>query len=231
MLVSVLEGLALPSLFLVLPSPLLGRLALIIAYCLSYSFAHTIAAGELNAHLTERFAGSAYPMDNEGTSNPRMNPMPSSGANGSNDDIRKYFEAPKTAPIGGNWLQKPEMPTPAEILLDPANYRSGEQLLDIAENLRPNKIEGAYDSNEEYLGTHYDLLREDSIRPLREAVEQVRASPYLDEAEYSGGSIGIYDPVSHVHVSNHVCAHYLLRSISLLSSSRIGDWLPGSHFP
>jgi helicase required for RNAi-mediated heterochromatin assembly 1 len=69
-------------------------------------------------------------------------------------------------------------------------------IIDVTEELRPNKVQGAYENNEEYLGTQYDLLREDSIRPLREAVAHVRASPWLDEAEYqNSANIGIYDPV------------------------------------
>jgi helicase required for RNAi-mediated heterochromatin assembly 1 len=56
-------------------------------------------------------------------------------------------------------------------------------------------VEGAYENTEEYLGTTYELLREDSIRPLREAVVEVRKEPFKDEAEYGNNSLGIYEPV------------------------------------
>jgi helicase required for RNAi-mediated heterochromatin assembly 1 len=112
----------------------------------------------------------------------------------SNEDIRKYFEDADKPVAGGNWLSKPEVPSPAE-LTTPQVTGKKEQIISLEDELRPNKIEGAYESNEEYLGTQYDLLREDAIRPLREAIEKVRGSPWLDESEYEGGGIGVYDPV------------------------------------
>lgn len=47
---------------------------------------------------------------------------------------------------------------------------------------------------EAYLATHYDLLREDAIRPLRNAVEQVKFTPDAVEDAFNG-AIGIYDKV------------------------------------
>ena len=145
----------------------------------------------MNTHLVERFEGrKAY-----GTSQtyPQGEHASAAGPQKPSADVQKYFDAFKQPVPGSTWVTKPEIPTSAEILRTPIH--SPENIIDVAEELRPNKIADAYDSNEDYLSTQYDLLREDCIRPLREAVEQVRSSPYLDEAEYEGGSIGLYDPV------------------------------------
>lgn len=149
---------------------------------------------ELNPHLMERFGGSHVP--NDGDPNPYLSQAPHPSQVKANNDIREYFEDANKPVAGGNWLLKPEIPSPSEILSNLIKPHSGEDIISIEEELRPNKIEGAYESNEEYLGTQYDLLREDAVQPLREAVDQVRDSPYLDEAEYIGSNIGIYDPVN-----------------------------------
>lgn len=48
---------------------------------------------------------------------------------------------------------------------------------------------------EEYLGAHYELLREDAVRPLREAVSQVK-HVFDAKEEAFNGAVGIYDKVS-----------------------------------
>jgi helicase required for RNAi-mediated heterochromatin assembly 1 len=110
-----------------------------------------------------------------------------------NNDLQEYFQEKPVS--GGSWLRKPEIPVASEIMGDEDATRGSGSIIDVSEELRPNKVEGPYDSNDEYLGTQYELLREDSIRPLREAVSKVRASPYLNESEYTGASIGLYEPV------------------------------------
>ncbi|KAF1970981.1 P-loop containing nucleoside triphosphate hydrolase protein [Bimuria novae-zelandiae CBS 107.79] len=149
--------------------------------------------GDMNPHLTERFGAARlddrYP-------DPEVAPL--ARPSRTNNDIWKYGEdAKKPVVNAGSWISKPEVPTASELL---ANYQSGfavgEQIIDLDQELRPNKVVGAYESNEEYLGTQYDLLREDALRPLRQAIEEVRRNPYLDEASYSSSSgIGIYEPV------------------------------------
>lgn len=47
---------------------------------------------------------------------------------------------------------------------------------------------------EAYLGAHYELLREDAVKPLRDAVGVVRAMPFADENALNG-AVGIYDKV------------------------------------
>jgi helicase required for RNAi-mediated heterochromatin assembly 1 len=90
----------------------------------------------------------------------------------------------------------PEIPNPSEILRAKSDFKNGnDALIEVDEGIRPHRSEGAYEGNEDYLRTKYELLREDAVRPLREAIDEVRADPWKDEAEYSNQSIGIYDPV------------------------------------
>jgi helicase required for RNAi-mediated heterochromatin assembly 1 len=148
--------------------------------------------GEMNADLSERFRGApAF----KNTSVPNDD-IPTSGPSRVNNDIREYFQLAKKPVNGGAWLDKPEVPSPSEVLREqPAFRNSNEALIEVDESIRPHKIKGAYEDNEDYLRTKYELLREDAVRPLREAIDEIRADPFKDESEYSNQSIGIYDPV------------------------------------
>jgi helicase required for RNAi-mediated heterochromatin assembly 1 len=100
----------------------------------------------------------------------------------------------------GAWQSKPEFPTPSEILPPLEGDHVGtlihlENEVPSNDDLRPNRIEGAYENKEDYLQTHYDLLREDAVRPLRNAVIEVRKDPSRDEKDYPPScNIGIYTP-------------------------------------
>lgn len=106
-----------------------------------------------------------------------------------NAKVREYYEAP--APTGGDWLARSEIPGSAEIM-DRENLSNASS--DIVE-LPANKLLGPFTSKEEYLQTHYELLREDSLRPLREAVTAVRETPAAHEDVFNG-KIGIYEKAS-----------------------------------
>jgi helicase required for RNAi-mediated heterochromatin assembly 1 len=151
--------------------------------------------GEVNTHLTERFGRTSV----RGNSDIPDDNIPSSAPSRVNKDVREYFQLAKKPVTAGAWIDKPEIPSSSEILplCDKPDLVFSEPptLIDTSDHLRPHKVEGAYKSNEEYLGTKYELLREDAIRPLREAVAAVCESPYKDESEYENNSIGIYDPV------------------------------------
>lgn len=192
---------------------------------LTMSSTYKITANDVNAHISERFAPSFAA--NHSPSRSDFTPLPS--VDRPILEIRDYFKVAQKPTVSSSWLEKPEIPSPTEILSDP-NDQSSEKIIDVIEELRPNKIEGAYDSNEEYLETQYRLLREDSIRPLREAIDQVRASPYLDEAEYAGGSIGLYEPVSHPAESVLKTFIDLHRYTLHLLSSHLEAWLRESPF-
>lgn len=149
---------------------------------------------EVNADLTERFRG--MPSSFSEPNYIPHNDIPRSGRPRPNNDIREYFELAKLQVAGGSWLDKPEIPSPWEILRPESDIKNGnEALIEVDETIRPHKPEGAYKDEEEYLGTKYDILREDAVRSLRDIIGEVRAEPFKDEAEYSDQSIGIYDPV------------------------------------
>ncbi|KAI8938282.1 hypothetical protein NX059_005940 [Plenodomus lindquistii] len=147
-----------------------------------------IADGEVNAHLHERFGSNNLIPHDE---------IPTSAPSRENNDIRNYFAlANKTVVGAGAWLDKPEIPTSSEIVREkPSGFTADAELIDVDEQLRPHKVEGAYENNEDYLRTKYELYREDAIRPLRQAIDAVRADPFKDEFDYGNNSIGIYDPV------------------------------------
>ncbi|USP74996.1 uncharacterized protein yc1106_02270 [Curvularia clavata] len=146
---------------------------------------------EMNSHLTERFRSSRALAGNSSLPNENI-PISSSSRN---NDIREYFKS-HTKPItGGVWLEQPEIPDPSEVLRGKHSVTDSPLLIDMDEHIRPLKVNGAYEDKQDYLSTVYELLREDTVRPLREAIDEVRVDPYKDEAEYQNQSIGIYDPV------------------------------------
>lgn len=103
-----------------------------------------------------------------------------------NKAIRQYFGTGNENNVSSNedWLQKSELPTAEEIL---GVDEQGEDVL-----LAPNRVTGPWSSKEEYLKTHYCLIREDSVAPLRDAVTMVRNNPHMHDAK----SISIYEKVS-----------------------------------
>jgi helicase required for RNAi-mediated heterochromatin assembly 1 len=120
---------------------------------------------------------------------------PESVPSKANEDIRRYYElAHKPVAGAGPWLDKPEIPHPNEILRHEPASATIETLITTNEEPRPKKIDGPYDNTEDYLSTEYELLREDALRPLREAVAEVRKDPWKDESQYEN-SVGIYEPV------------------------------------
>lgn len=57
-----------------------------------------------------------------------------------------------------------------------------------------NKVKEPWLSKMEYLRMHYQLLREEAVQPLREAVAKVRDNPEAREDQF-GGDVGIYERV------------------------------------
>ncbi|GAB7362881.1 hypothetical protein MBLNU230_g3183t1 [Neophaeotheca triangularis] len=108
--------------------------------------------------------------------------------------VREYYE--KAPPPSNGWTARPEVPTSAEVL-DTDGDSADSEVVEIV----PNKREGAWESKEAYLSAHYELLREDALRPLRTAVGLLRVTPAGVEDTFSGSksSIGIYEKV-------HICA-------------------------
>ena len=149
--------------------------------------------GEMNAHIAERFHGSSsydsrYP-------DPDRVPI-SIGPRTNNDIVEYYRDADKPIVTTSAWADRPEIPRPSEIMPDDSSlgFKSGLEMVRVEEDLPRNIVEGPYASKEAYLRTQYELLREDALRPLRRAVEEVRRNPIPDESEYTN-NIGIYEPV------------------------------------
>lgn len=101
-----------------------------------------------------------------------------------NKDIRNYVRGrgdgePAEAE---SWTSKPEIPSADEILgLDSSK--------DV--ELLPNQIAGPWPSKQAYLKAHYELLREDAVAPLRDAVAYFREEPQMMD----GQSVSIYEKV------------------------------------
>ncbi|KAK5164997.1 hypothetical protein LTR04_001607 [Oleoguttula sp. CCFEE 6159] len=122
-------------------------------------------------------------------------PLPPSQA--LNTKIRDYFAAARQPVSADSWLSRPEFPTSAEVMdLDgiPDDEGSDDGYLRENISMGSNRIEGAWDSKEHYLSTHYELLREDSVKPIREAVAQIKHLPLANEDEYQG-TISVYERV------------------------------------
>lgn len=83
-----------------------------------------------------------------------------------NPDVRAYFEkAEFLDPTEGDWVNKPELPSTEEVM----GTDTDEDVW-----LAPNRTYGPWPSKHEYLKTHYNLVREDGVAPLRDAVAMVR---------------------------------------------------------
>ncbi|RMX99897.1 hypothetical protein D0868_09301 [Hortaea werneckii] len=144
----------------------------------------------MNENLVERFRAQGC-NSNVGRQVVQFFAMPQQLDTG----IREYFaDAAKTVSKSA-WTSRPEVPTSAEVLDEEGgNSSSTSDIIEIV----PNKRCGAWESKEAYLGAHYELLREDAVKPLRDAVGVVRAMPFADENALNG-AVGIYDKA-------HVCA-------------------------
>lgn len=92
--------------------------------------------------------------------------------------IRDYFKAPGTLAHASSWISKSEIPSAEEVLgLDNTSNSSdthGSNPPSDAVALPVNKVVGMWVDKEEYLGAHYELLREDVVGPFCEAVQDYR---------------------------------------------------------
>lgn len=73
----------------------------------------------------------------------------------------------------GSWRNLPEFPTKSEILLD-------DDAPDPT-NLPKNNVYTAWGDKEKYISTHYKLLRQDGLVPLKDAVRHFRANPLMGD--------------------------------------------------
>ena len=133
-----------------------------------------------------------------------------------NNRVRQYYEPVKKPSEAGPWLDRPEVPMSDEILDIDSDNSSSSDVVEIV----PIRETGGWESQGElshhtytahsttdittdaYLSAHYELLREDVVRPLREAVCQVRRDPDRNENAFTS-TIGIYQDVSEVCRNRH----------------------------
>lgn len=98
-----------------------------------------------------------------------------------NMDIREYFNYG----LGNaGWQMKPELPAVNEIM---GTNHPGEEF-----NLTTNQVHGPWSSTEQYLETHHNLLREDGVGNLRDAVAAFRERP----GAFDNKTFVIYERVS-----------------------------------
>ncbi|RAL12713.1 putative DEAD box helicase involved in nonsense mediated decay [Aspergillus homomorphus CBS 101889] len=107
-------------------------------------------------------------------------------------EIRNYL-FPQDTEDSEPWLNRPELPSSEEIMgtADDAD----EDFVDLA----PNNIFGPWESKSAYLKAHYELLREDAVAPLRDAVAYVRDDPKMMDNKVAS----IYEKV---HIVGVTCA-------------------------
>lgn len=108
-----------------------------------------------------------------------------------NKDIRQYIHDQETEEADKPpWLSKPELPSSDEIL-------GTEMENDDFVALMPNKVLGPWPSRVAYLKAHYELLREDAVAPLRDAVAYVRDDPHMMDSPL----LNIYEKVRRLHTA------------------------------
>lgn len=108
-----------------------------------------------------------------------------------NNTIRDYLKGFRNIESSNpsSWLSKSEIPSSIEI-----NGDGQDTVEDDTVAVPVNKINGQWESKEEYLSGHYLLLREDAISPLRNVVSELRNEPTIMESD-SQESASIYEKV------------------------------------
>jgi helicase required for RNAi-mediated heterochromatin assembly 1 len=101
-------------------------------------------------------------------------------------DTGKYHE---------QWRNLPEIPTKAEIMPkdeeEPCQRKEEERWNDYQNDpiydpkLPKNIVDGPWPSKKDYISAHYQILREDAIAPLREAVKFFRQHRHMDDDNYA----------------------------------------------
>ena len=150
--------------------------------------------GELNAHLSENFRRPRRAKDRDPSPDERMSSIKDQIRY--TNAIREYVAAANALEESmetESWVSKPEIPTTAELF----NNDYDEEQVDgkHISNLPENVIDGPWESKQAYLSAHYALMREDAVRPLREAIQEIRKHPGKMEYELSKSTIGLYDNI------------------------------------
>ena len=140
---------------------------------------------DMNENLNERFGRGKAIRDSH---MPRsLTARPSVTLNLS---IREYAKTASQPADLSHWLGFREIPSPNEV------FDKGRTEHSTTLELTENTVVGPYISKEEYLESHYRLLREDAVAPLRDVVSEVQYFPQLLEKD-SDNDAYIYEKVPH----------------------------------
>ncbi|KAI9793563.1 MAG: hypothetical protein M1816_007996 [Peltula sp. TS41687] len=95
--------------------------------------------------------------------------------------VRKYglSNRPEAGVDTGSWQTRTEIPTAREIMDETDGAEADEDAN--AVEIPVNRIDAPWGNKQDYLRTHYELLREDAIAPLRDAVAAVQAFPHMKD--------------------------------------------------
>lgn len=115
-----------------------------------------------------------------------------------NKNVRDYVNSSQVDDVSPEWMRKREIPSSLEIKGEDENATIEEEI-----EIEVNRVHAAWESKAKYLETHYRLLREDAVTPLRNAVAEVRENPHMTEKD-SFEDAAIYEKVG--------CSVMLLRS-------------------
>ena len=137
----------------------------------------------MNENLSERFGRGKAIRD---SSMPR--PLAERPFVTLNLSIREYAKAAGQSADLSHWTAFREIPSSKEVF-DAGRMEHGTAL-----ELTENTVVGPYISKEEYLETHYRLLREDAVSPLRDVISEIQVYPHLMEKD-SDNQAYIYEKV------------------------------------
>ena len=116
-----------------------------------------------------------------------------------NKNVRDYITSSQVDDVSPEWMRKREIPSSLEIKGEDENATIEEDI-----EIGVNRIHAAWESKAKYLETHYRLLREDAVTPLRNAVSEVRETPHMTEEE-SFEDAAIYEKVGCLVILLRTC--------------------------
>jgi len=152
--------------------------------CLHGASPGRLPSANMNEHLTERLG--------RGNAVREPSTIPSQPSNGPeqtlNLRIRGYSKMADEHDNAPDWTQLPEIPTAKEVF-DKGGTDHAEPI-----QLEENTVVGPYTSKDDYLRTHYLLLREDAVAPLRDVISEIQEYPSILEQE-SDNNAFIYERV------------------------------------
>ena len=137
---------------------------------------------DMNENLNERFGRGKAVRDSHLPRTPPSAPVTL------NSSIRNYAKTAEQPVDLSHWTSFRDIPSSNEVF-DEGRLEHGTTL-----ELAENTVVGPYLSKEEYLESHYRLLREDAVAPLRDVVSEIQLYPQLMEKDSDNGAY-IYEKV------------------------------------